>query len=50
MRIEFDRVGKGLESAARQNSLDPETRAVIAMIEEKRAEVIAKEDAGYSRR
>jgi hypothetical protein len=40
---EFDRVAKALKGAANT----PDTRAVIAILEEKRAEVMAKDHAGY---
>jgi hypothetical protein len=46
---EFDRVANALESAAgKQAEQDrPDTRAVIAILEEKRSEVMAKDQAGY---
>ena len=46
---EFDRVASALESASRsQGEQDrSETHTVIAILEEKRAEVMAKSDAGY---
>jgi len=46
---EFDRVANALESAARKQA-EPdrmETQAVIAILEHKRAEVMAKDQAGY---
>ncbi len=46
---EFDRVSKALKAAAskqaEQNRMD--TQAVIAILEEKRVEVMAKDQAGY---
>lgn len=46
---EFDRVAKALESAAgKQAEQDrADTRAVIAILEDKRCEVMAKDQAGY---
>ena len=46
---EFDRVANALESASRSQPEQDrsETHAVIAILEEKRAEVMAKSDAGY---
>ena len=46
---EFDRVAKALKTVAeRQAESDREdTHAVIAILEEKRAEVMAKDEAGY---
>jgi hypothetical protein len=46
---EFDRVAKALESRAGGQSEQhrSDTRAVIAILEEKRAEVMAKDQAGY---
>ncbi|MBI3895902.1 MAG: hypothetical protein HY313_08210 [Acidobacteria bacterium] len=46
---EFDRVAKALESAASKQA-EPDrmnTQAMIAILEEKRAEVMAKDQAGY---
>ena len=49
VNAEFDRVSKALRVAARkqeeQNRMD--TRTVIAILEEKRVEVMAKDQAGY---
>ena len=46
---EFDRVAKALQAAvdqrAEQDRMD--TQAVIAILEEKRAEIMAKDEAGY---
>lgn len=46
---EFDRLARALESsAARQTGIDQkDTEAVIAILEEKRAEVMAKGQADY---
>jgi hypothetical protein len=46
---EFDRVAKTLESiACKENEQDRKnTQAMIAILEEKRAEVMAKDKAGY---
>jgi hypothetical protein len=46
---EFDRVAKALESAmSRQSELKrEETLATIAILEDKRAEVLAQDHAGY---
>ena len=46
---EFDRVARALASAAgRQTEADRiDTVAVIAILEEKRAEVMARQEAGY---
>jgi hypothetical protein len=46
---EFDRVRRVLESAARkQSSKDrADTEAIIAILEDKRAEVMARREAGY---
>jgi hypothetical protein len=46
---EFDRVAKAFHAVAdRQSGEDrTNTRAIIAILEEKRAEVMAKEQAGY---
>jgi len=47
--LEFDRVAKALEAAA-GNQTEPDrtsTRAVIEILEDKRAEVMAKDQAGY---
>jgi hypothetical protein len=47
--VEFDRVAKALESAAGKQTPQKrmETLSVIALLEEKRAEVMAKDRAGY---
>jgi len=49
VNAEFDRVARALRLAAsKQNEQDrPDTGAVIAILEEKRAEVMAKDQAGY---
>src|SRR5690242_10887783 len=49
VNAEFDRVAKALTAAAsnRGEQVRTETRAVIAILEEKRAEVMAKDQAGY---
>ena len=49
VHAEFDRVARVLESAAgKQSSHDREnTMAMIAILEEKRADVMAHEQAGY---
>jgi hypothetical protein len=46
---EFDRVARALESRTRGQSEQhrSDTRAAIAILEEKRAEVMAKDQAGY---
>jgi hypothetical protein len=46
---EFDRVAKTLESVARKQCAHDQlnTRAIIAILEEKRIEVMAKDHAGY---
>jgi hypothetical protein len=46
---EFDRVAKALESAAAKQSGQrrQDTRSVIGILEEKRAEVMAQHRAGY---
>jgi hypothetical protein len=46
---EFDRVAKALESAAGKQLEQKrmETKAVIAILEDKRAEVMAQDRAGY---
>lgn len=49
VRAEFDRVAKALESAASKQA-EPDrmdTQAMIAILEDKRAEVMAKDRAGY---
>lgn len=49
VNAEFDRVAKALELAANKQS-EPDqrnTRAIIAIVEEKRAEVMAEDQAGY---
>lgn len=46
---EFERVAKALESAASKQAEQKrtETRSVIAILEDKRAEVMAQDQAGY---
>jgi hypothetical protein len=46
---EFDRVAEALETVARRQPITDrmETRAVIAILEEKRLEVLARCEAGY---
>ena len=46
---EFDRVANALESAAARQTgrKQMDTRAVIAILEEKRAGVMARDEAGY---
>jgi hypothetical protein len=46
---EFDRVSKAFQAVAdRQSDEDrTDTRAIVAILEEKRAEVMAKDQAGY---
>jgi hypothetical protein len=46
---EFDRVAETLESVARRQSIQDgvDTRAIIAILEEKRLEVLARNQAGY---
>ena len=46
---EFDRVRRVLESAARKPQAEDraDIKAIIAILEEKRVEVMAREDAGY---
>ena len=46
---EFDRVAKALQSVAGQQAEQDraDTRAIIAILEEKRAEVMARTQAGY---
>ena len=46
---EFDRVAKALTTAAgdRRPQVQTDTRAVIVILEEKRAEVLAKNEPGY---
>jgi hypothetical protein len=49
VNVEFDRVASALEAAARRQ-LEPDrsnTRAMIAILEDKRAEVMANQKAGY---
>ena len=49
VRAEFDRVAKALESAASKQA-EPDqrnTRAIIEILEQKRTEVMAKDQAGY---
>ena len=45
----FDRVAKAFQAVAdRQNNQDrTDTRTIVAILEEKRAEVMAKDRAGY---
>jgi len=49
VNAEFDRVAKALNGAAiKQREPDRmDTQAVVAILEEKRAEVLAKDQAGY---
>ena len=49
VNAEFDRVRKVLESAASKQSAKDrvDTEAMIAILEDKRAEVMAREQAGY---
>jgi uncharacterized protein (UPF0216 family) len=49
VNAEFDRVAKALTTAAsnRGEQVRTDTKAVIAMLEEKRAEVMARDQAGY---
>ena len=49
VNAEFDRVAKAFQAVAnRQGGEDrTDTRAIIAILEEKRAEVMAKDQAGY---
>lgn len=49
VRAEFDRVAKALQSVAGQQAEQDraDTRAIIAILEEKRAEVMARTQAGY---
>jgi hypothetical protein len=49
VNVEFDRVKMALEAAAaRQSGRDrADTQAMIAILEDKRAEVMAHEEAGY---
>jgi hypothetical protein len=46
---EFDRIAKAFQAVAdRQSGEDrTDTRAIVAILEEKRAEVMAKDQAGY---
>jgi hypothetical protein len=46
---EFDRLAGALEAVARRQSITDglETRAVIAILEEKRLEVLGRNEAGY---
>ena len=49
VRAEFDRVAKALQSVAGEQA-EPDrvdTQAIIAILEEKRAEVMARTQAGY---
>ena len=47
--LEFDRVAKALERVSRKQTARDQidTRAMIAILEEKRAEVMARNQAGY---
>lgn len=49
VRAEFDRVAKALQSVAGEQAEQDrvDTRAIIAILEEKRAEVMARTQAGY---
>ena len=49
VNAEFDRVSKALESRIHTQTQQrrSETRALIAILEDKRAEVMAKDQAGY---
>lgn len=49
VNAEFDRVAKALQAVAcNQEEQDPtDTQAIIAILEEKRVEVMAKDQAGY---
>jgi hypothetical protein len=51
MRVnaEFDRVAETLEAVARKQSIQNrlDTRAIIAILEEKRLEVLGRNEAGY---
>lgn len=49
VNAEFDRVAKALTTAAsnRGEQVRTDTQAVIAILEEKRAEVMARDQAGY---
>jgi hypothetical protein len=49
VNAEFDRVAKAFQAVAdRQNNQDrTDTRTIVAILEEKRAEVMAKDRAGY---
>jgi hypothetical protein len=49
VNAEFDRVAKALNGAAvhQQEQDRVDTRAIVAILEEKRAEVLAKDQAGY---
>jgi hypothetical protein len=49
VNAEFDRVANALESAARKRSEDnrEDIRAMVAILQEKRAEVVANDRAGY---
>jgi hypothetical protein len=49
VNAEFDRVAKALTAAAsnRGEQVRMDTQAVIAILEEKRAEVMARDQAGY---
>ena len=49
VHVEFDRVARALEArgGAQTERRRSDTLAMIGILEEKRAEVMAKEDAGY---
>jgi hypothetical protein len=49
VRAEFDRVAKALQSVAGEQAEQDrvDTQAIIAILEEKRAEVMARTQAGY---
>ncbi len=49
VRAEFDRVAGALEAVARRQSAEArlDTRAMIAILEEKRLEVLGRNEAGY---
>lgn len=49
VNAEFDRVTETLEAVARRQSIQDrlDTRAIIAILEEKRLEVLGRNEAGY---
>jgi hypothetical protein len=49
VNAEFDRVAETLEAVARRQSIEDcrDTRAIIAILEEKRLEVLRRNEAGY---